>query len=148
MRGCQPSTSLLYVAYDGSDFQSVLRRVANGARCVARPRRQSHFAVLALTLAVGLGATASAAPPQGSWAANPNPELEGSLMSGAWVHRVPLELPPGRAELVPQIGLAANHQVPDGSLGSGWMLEDLSRIERRGPTRGVPRFSLDEPDWF
>ena len=72
------------------------------------------------------------------------PAGDSTLFTGTVVHRVPLELPPARGGMVPDLAVVANHQTGDGILGMGWSLEGLSRIERRSATYGVPTFGADD----
>lgn len=65
--------------------------------------------------------------------------VDPSLQTGGWSHRVPLELPPARAGLSPDIELAFDFRVPEGVLGPQWTLTGFSRIERHGPMgQGAP----------
>uniref|UniRef100_UPI003AF7BC2B FG-GAP-like repeat-containing protein n=1 Tax=Thiolapillus sp. TaxID=2017437 RepID=UPI003AF7BC2B len=45
-------------------------------------------------------------------------------------YSIPLELPPGRGALTPQLGLQYNSQAGNGLLGVGWSLSGLSNIHR------------------
>ncbi len=62
--------------------------------------------------------------------------------SGALVHRVPFDIPPGRNGLTPDLALVYNsQQLDDGIVGYGWSLS-IPYIERINKT-GVERLYLD-----
>lgn len=67
-------------------------------------------------------------------------DVSAALNQGGWTHTVPLELLPAPAGAAPGLSLVADFHVSDGPLGPNWMLSGFSRIERRSPTNGVPRF--------
>ncbi|MCC7385292.1 MAG: VCBS repeat-containing protein [Deltaproteobacteria bacterium] len=50
--------------------------------------------------------------------------------NGAATYRLPLELPPGRAGVTPELALAYSSNAGHGALGVGWSLEGLTRISR------------------
>ena len=62
--------------------------------------------------------------------------------TGAFVHRVPLDIPPGRNGLTPDLALQYNsQQLEDGIVGYGWSLS-LPYIERFNRT-GIDRLYTD-----
>jgi hypothetical protein len=62
--------------------------------------------------------------------------------TGAFVHRVPLDIPPGRNGLTPDLALQYNsQQLDDGIVGYGWSLS-LPYIERFNRT-GIDRLYTD-----
>jgi RHS repeat-associated protein len=62
----------------------------------------------------------------GSWAVKSN---------GAFTYTIPLDVPPGRAEMQPDLALSySSGDGTDGPLGPGWSLSGLSSIARCGKT--------------
>jgi RHS repeat-associated protein len=61
--------------------------------------------------------------------------------SGQATFRIPLEVPPGIAGLVPKLELAYGHRRPNGILGVGWSCGGLSAITRIKATYAVDGFN-------
>jgi len=69
--------------------------------------------------------------------------------TGAWQHRVALDLPPAPRGTAPSLSLVSDARVTGASaiesvVGTGWRFDGLSSIERRGPRRGVPQMGADD----
>ncbi|PJB58366.1 MAG: hypothetical protein CO098_09030, partial [Bacteroidetes bacterium CG_4_9_14_3_um_filter_41_19] len=54
--------------------------------------------------------------------------------SGAAIYSIPLDLPPGRVGMTPNISLVYNSQINGTILGQGWTLSGFSAITRTNPT--------------
>lgn len=84
----------------------------------------------------------------GSTGAPLTPSLTGSyrtdLMTGSAVMTVPIEVPPGRKGMQPDIKLIYSSDNPNGICGVGWMLE-LGNIQRN-TKKGIPKY--DNTDTF
>lgn len=69
---------------------------------------------------------------------------------GAFSYRIPIELPPGRAGLSPDLAIEYNSRNGNGPLGVGWTLDGLSEISRCNKTAaqdGIPSaISFDDSD--
>jgi RHS repeat-associated protein len=81
----------------------------------------------------------------------PGPGLKVSLpeamqFTGASSYRYPIEVPPGRAGLAPQIALTYNSQMRNGWLGVGWSL-DMGSIQRN-TKYGLSYTNNDQPGAF
>jgi RHS repeat-associated core domain len=50
--------------------------------------------------------------------------------NGRMTYSLPLELPPGVGDIVPQLGINYNHGAANGILGYGWQISGLSSITR------------------
>ncbi|NCA86720.1 MAG: hypothetical protein EOM83_14310, partial [Clostridia bacterium] len=55
--------------------------------------------------------------------------------TGAATYTIPLDLPPGRAGMTPEIALSYNSQTSDGVMGKGWGIAGWSYIERVNETQ-------------
>ncbi|MCK4664661.1 MAG: hypothetical protein KAT68_17460 [Bacteroidales bacterium] len=59
--------------------------------------------------------------------------IPGNLMvtsTGAAVYSIPIEIPPGLADLTPELKFVYNNQAGDGIMGDGWSISGLSKISR------------------
>ncbi|MBS1985528.1 MAG: VCBS repeat-containing protein, partial [Bdellovibrionales bacterium] len=96
-------------------------------RAAERGFRRSHLLVVAAAIALGisgLGARADA-PPQMS--------VPGSFSvgtSGAATYSIPIEAPPGTANVAPSLSLVYSSQSGDGPEGFGWVLNGLPSVSR------------------
>jgi RHS repeat-associated protein len=108
-------------------------------------RRTTTLAV-SMMLLVAVQALAIPEGPPGTTTGDDATPLKGlalsadaQLFTGAATTSIPIELPPGRREMTPNLALAYSSQNGHGPLGAGWDLP-LGRIERS--TRlGAPRYS-------
>lgn len=82
----------------------------------------------------GLVVLAPLAYAQGSVAGN----------SGAFTTSIPIEVPPGRNGLTPQLSFVYSSSTNNGLLGVGWSLSGFSVIERASPGKGSPRYDASD----
>ncbi|MCB9765967.1 MAG: hypothetical protein H6739_39700 [Alphaproteobacteria bacterium] len=102
------------------------------------------FATLAALLTASAATPIDPQPPLDPPPAAVEPLAPG-LARGAWVDRVPLDLAPAPAGVVPDLALVHDPAYRDGWLGFGWGLSGPSRVERRSATGGVPAFAPGPP---
>lgn len=113
------------------------------------------FVVLSLLVAIGAHGTALtdygsipavAKPAQDQAAANQKLDFQTDLFTGRFGYRVPIEVPPARGGLAPNIVLQYNSANKNGWCGVGWDL-DMGNIQRE--TRdGVPVTGSSYADSF
>jgi len=68
------------------------------------------------------------------------------LFTATFSYSVPIQVPPGRKGMVPQLALRYSSQSGSGWLGHGWNL-DIPYIQRIGPNKSVPQYD-DNKDTF
>jgi RHS repeat-associated protein len=72
--------------------------------------------------------------------------------SGAFTYSVPLKLPPGVKDMVPELAICYNSQGGNGSLGMGWNISGLSCVSRVPSdiyhNLGVHPVNLNAGDYF
>jgi RHS repeat-associated protein len=73
-------------------------------------------------------------PPQPSVLAGEMPVTYDVSASGGFTFLVPLDIPPGINELIPNLAITYNSQGGNGLLGIGWSLQGLSAISRSSST--------------
>ncbi|GHD29546.1 RHS repeat-associated core domain-containing protein [Parahalioglobus pacificus] len=105
--------------------------------------RRLSIAVPFLVILLGLIGHAAAATPLPLSSPNVNPEpAEGAAYFGALdgaavvsaagnaAYSIPIEAPPGRRGLAPNLAIKYNSNVQNGLLGAGWFISGLSKITR------------------
>ena len=96
--------------------------------------------LLSLAVLIGLNRVGHAGPPA---EAGLSVEFDPGLSTGSWSDSVVLDLPPAPRGAAPPVMLVANHNIPDGVIGSGWALVAGGEITRHSSTGGVPNYSPD-----
>lgn len=84
-------------------------------------------------------------PPSAGITGGPNPTIDNGVVGaiggtvnisalGGAVYSIPLLMPPGIGNMIPNIAITYNNQAGNGLLGWGWNLSGLSSIVRTGQT--------------
>jgi len=93
--------------------------------------------LLSLLFAIDMNVKGQSTDPTQSKTSNLVGTIPGSFgvsPSGAAIYTIPLDLPPGRVGMIPDISLVYNSQISGTILGQGWTLSGFSAITRTNPT--------------
>ncbi|MBK8424218.1 MAG: VCBS repeat-containing protein [Elusimicrobia bacterium] len=104
--------------------------------------RSTGMVLMSAVFVAGLSAGEKAGPNPGNLA--PTGSHDTSLFTGAFTYSYPIEVPPGRNGLQPDIKLIYNSQAGNGWLGLGWDLSFGSIT--RSTRKGIPKY--DDTDTF
>ncbi|HVR99484.1 MAG TPA: SpvB/TcaC N-terminal domain-containing protein, partial [Thermoanaerobaculia bacterium] len=124
------------MSWSGSSYVKPRAQGATGAlAALGAAACGALLSVVLLLQGPGVPASFQAAPPEAAGELQPG-FLSGDFSTdarGAANYSIPLQVPPGTAELQPDISLLYNSHAQDGALGMGWNLFGVSSIERCQP---------------